>query len=124
MPPRTSTIVWHPFLQFFILNDEKLNTEFKQNIVGFILKDLGQWYLIYFVGSNVNKSFADLKSSYLYKNLPVQTKKAILSRRPILLAILLYEQFIHLTRINLRPNTQFLSTQQCAYQSLFGYSLV
>ena len=44
---------------------------------------------------------------------------AILSRRPILLAILLYEQFIHLTRINLRPNIQFLSTQQHAYQSFF-----
>ena len=30
------------------------------------------------------------KSSYLYENLPVQTKMAILSRRPILLAISLY----------------------------------
>ena len=48
---------------------------------------------------------------------PVQIKMAILSRRPILLAKLLYEQFIHLTRINLRPNIQFLSTQQNAYQS-------
>ena len=28
-----------------------------------------------------------LKSSYLYENLPVHTKMAILSRRPILLAI-------------------------------------
>ena len=35
----------------------------------------------------------------------------------MLLAILLYEQFKHLTRINLRPNTQFFSTQQRAYQS-------
>ena len=41
----------------------------------------------------------------------------ILSGRPILRAILLYEQFIHLTRINLRPNMQFLSTQQRACQS-------
>ena len=41
----------------------------------------------------------------------------ILSRRPILLAILLYEQFLHLTQINLHPNTQPLSTQQHAYQS-------
>ena len=40
----------------------------------------------------------------------------ILSGRPILLAILLYEQFIHLTRINLRPNMQFLSTKQRVYQ--------
>ena len=35
---------------------------------------------------------------------------AILSRRSILLAILLYEQFIHLTRINLPPEIQFLSS--------------
>ena len=41
----------------------------------------------------------------------------ILSRRTILLAILLYEQFIHVTQINLRHNIQFLSTQQCAHQS-------
>ena len=60
---------------------------------------------------------ADLKSSSLYENLPVQTKMAILSRRPILLAILLYEQFIYLTQNTLRPNIQFLSTQQQAYQS-------
>ena len=38
----------------------------------------------------------------------------ILSRRLILLAILLYEQFIHLTQVNLHPNIQFLSTQQHA----------
>ena len=42
---------------------------------------------------------------------------AIISRRPIRLAILLYEQFLHLTQINLHPNTQLLSTQQHAYQS-------
>ena len=40
------------------------------------------------------------------------------------LAISLYEQFLHLTQINLHPNTQLLSTQQHAYQSLFGYFLV
>ena len=40
-----------------------------------------------------------------------------MSRIPIVLAILLYEQFIHLIQINLRPNIQFLSTQQRAYQS-------
>ena len=33
------------------------------------------------------------------------------------MAILLYEQFILLTQIILRPNTQFLSTQQRAYES-------
>ena len=55
----------------------------------------------------------------MYENLPVQTEMAILSRRPILLAILLYEQFVHLTQNNLRPNIQFLSTQHPAYQSFF-----
>ena len=67
---------------------------------------------------------AEHKSSYLYENFPVQTKKAILSKRPILLAILLYEQFLHLTQINLHPKTQLLSTQQLAYQSFFGSFLV
>ena len=65
------------------------------------------------------KGFADLKSSYLYENLPVQTKMAILSRTLILLAILLYEQFIHHTQINLRSNKLLLNTQQHAYQSFF-----
>ena len=40
------------------------------------------------------------------------------------LAILLYEQFIHLTQITLRPNIQLLSTQQHAYQLFFSYFLV
>ena len=43
---------------------------------------------------------------------------AILSRIRILLAILLSEEFLHLTQINLHPNIQFLSTQQHAYQSI------
>ena len=58
----------------------------------------------------MNKGFADLKSSYLYENLLVQIKRAIMSRRLyILLAILLYEQFIHHTQIYLRPNKQLLA---------------
>ena len=40
----------------------------------------------------------------LYENLPVQTKMAILLWILILLAILLHEQFIHYTHINLCPN--------------------
>ena len=41
--------------------------------------------------------------------------------RLIFLAKLLYiyEQFIHLTQIHIRPNIQFLSTQQRAYQSFW-----
>ena len=62
-------------------------------------------------------SVVDLKSSYFYENLHEQTKMAILSRKLILLALLLFEQLIHLTWINLRPKIQFLSTQQRAYQS-------
>ena len=50
-------------------------------------------------------------------------KIAILSRRPILLVILLYEQFLHLTLINLHPNTQLLSTQQHTRAFLIGEPL-
>ena len=50
---------------------------------------------------------------YLHK----QKWKFCQGDRSILLAILLYEQFIHLTQINLLPNIKFLSTQQCAYPS-------
>ena len=60
----------------------------------------------------------------LYDNLPVQTKMAILSKRLILLAILLYEQFKHYTPINLRLNKQLLSIQQQAYQSFLSHFLL
>ena len=49
---------------------------------------------------------------------------AILSWSWIPLAILLYEQFIHLTKITLRPNIHLLSTQQHAYQSFLSYIMV
>ena len=39
----------------------------------------------------------------MYVLFPVKTKMAFLSRRRIPLAILLYEQFIYLTLITLRP---------------------
>ena len=65
---------------------------------------------------------ADHKSSYLFENLPVQTEIAF-CQGPIFIATLLYEQFLHLIQINLHPNTQLLSTQQHAYQSLFSYFL-
>ena len=58
------------------------------------------------------------KKLYLVKKLPVQTKMAILSRTLILLTILLYEQFIHYTQVNLSANMQFLSTQQRANESV------
>ena len=51
------------------------------------------------------------------KKFPVGTNMAILSSRRIPLAILLYEQCIHLTQITL-PNIPFLSTQQRANRSL------
>ena len=53
----------------------------------------------------------------MYENLPVQTKMANLLRRPILLAILLCGQFIHLKWINSHHNIRFLSTQQRAHMS-------
>ena len=64
------------------------------------------------------------QSSYLSENLRVQTKLAIFSRRLILLAILMYEQFIHHTQISSRPNKQLLGTQQHAYQSFLSYFLL
>ena len=56
-----------------------------------------------------HKGSADRKSSYLYTNLPVNTKMAFLSRKLILLAILLHVQFIHHTQISLYPNKQCFS---------------
>ena len=47
----------------------------------------------------------------LYENFTLHTKMAILSRKIILLAIFLHEQFIHHAQINLRTNIQFLSTR-------------
>ena len=52
-----------------------------------------------FKGTPITKALTCMKT-YLYKQ-----KMAILSTRPILQAILLYEQFLHLTQINLHPNT-------------------
>ena len=54
-----------------------------------------------------HKGSSDRKSTYLYENLPVNTKMEFLSRKLILLAILLHGQFIHHTQISLYPNTQF-----------------
>ena len=61
---------------------------------------------------------------YLYKHLPVKTKLAFLSRKSILLAILLHGQFIHYTKISLHPNIHFFTAKQRAYQSFFSYFLV
>ena len=36
------------------------------------------------------------------------------------LAILIFEQFIHLTQITLRPNVQLLNNRQSAYQSFLS----
>ena len=66
------------------------------------------------------KGTPNKKRFYFYENLPVPTKMAFFSRRPIFLAILLNEQFLHLAQIN----KQLLSTQQHAYTSFFGYFLV
>ena len=56
---------------------------------------------------------------FLYKQ-----KWLFLSLIRISLAILLYEQFIHLRQMTLRPNIKLLSTQQHAYQSFLSYFLV
>ena len=49
------------------------------------------------------------RSHYLYENLPVKSKMAFLSWILILLAILLYEQYIHHTQASICPNIQFTS---------------
>ena len=49
---------------------------------------------------------------------------AFLSRRRILLAMMMYEQFINFTQISLRPKIQLLSTLHHAYQSFLSVSLV
>ena len=65
------------------------------------------------------RGFANHKSQYLYKSLPVKTKMAFLSWKLIFLAILLHGQFIHYTQISLHPNIHFFNAQQRAYQSFF-----
>ena len=67
--------------------------------------------MILFKGTPITKDLTFMKI-YLY-----QQKWHFFSRRPIFLAILLNEQFLYLTQINLHPNTQLLSTQQHAYTS-------
>ena len=69
-------------------------------------------------GMLLSKALACMKC-FLYKH-----KMAILSYRRIPLAILLCEQFIHLTQITLRPNKQLLSSLQNANQSFLSYFLV
>ena len=40
------------------------------------------------------------------------------------MAIFLYEQFIHLTQVNLFPSTQLLRNRQHTYQSFLSHFLV
>ena len=68
------------------------------------------------LGNKIFQGDADHKSHYLYENLPVKSKMAFLLRILILLAILLYAQYIHHTQASICPNIQFLSAQQYAYQ--------
>ena len=64
------------------------------------------------------------KTNTCIKNLPVKTKMTFLSRKSIVLAILLHEQFIPYTQISLHPNIHFFTAQQRAYQSFLSYFLV
>ena len=86
--------------------------------------DLACIFNIYTHNYNAFKGDANHKSHYLYENLPVLSKMAFLSRILILLAILLYEQYIHHTQASVCPKMQFLSAQYYAYQSLLSYFLV
>ena len=62
--------------------------------------------LVVIKGSPISKAFLDL-------NLPVQTKTEILSRKSILLVILLYDKLINLTRIYLHPTYSFEYSAAC-----------
>ena len=88
--------------------------------------DIGNTKFCQKINLNKNNYLGDasLKSHYLYKNLPVKSKMAFLSRILILLAILLNEQYIHHTQGRICPKMQFLSAQYYAYQSLLSYFLV
>ena len=70
--------------------------------------DVSKLYGLTFKGSPTTKS------QYLHKNLPVKTKTAFLSKKLILLAILLHGQFIHYTHISLHPNIHLFNAQQRA----------
>ena len=53
-----------------------------------------------------------------------ELKMIFLSRKSVLLAILLHGQFIPYTHISLHPNIHFFIAQQRAYQSFLSYFLV
>ena len=76
-------------------------------------------FLIYFF-KGLSKTSLDMPimfmKIYLYKQ-----KRHFLSGRLIVLAILLYDQFIHHTQMDLHPNAQFLSTQQHANLSFSSF---
>ena len=59
-------------------------------------------------------------TSALYRGRKASTQ----TNKQKLLAILLNEQFIHHTQINLRPNKQLLGTQKQAYPSFLSYFLI
>ena len=75
----------------------------------------------YYAKIGNTEGFADLKRSYPYENLPVQTKMVILSRRPILVVIVLYKHFLHLTRIILHPDIPFLSARTACLSVRFDH---
>ena len=68
---------------------------------------------------NFKKVLLVLKFTCKYK-----TKMAFLSRLLILLAILLYEQYIHHTQASLCPNTQYSEFSAVCLSYIFSYFLV
>ena len=70
------------------------------------------WLNSYVKGMSLSKALTCM-------NFSCKTNMTFLSRRRIPLAILLYEHFVHLIQITLRPNTQLLSNKQHAYQPFF-----
>ena len=103
-----------PFLLMIVVHSESRNRNYRAHkLIKERVTDTSGT-MILFKGTPNSKDLTFMKI-YLY-----QQKWLFFSRRPIFLAILLNEQFLHLAQIN----TKLLSAQQHAYTSFFGYFLV
>ena len=103
-----------PFLLMIVVHSESRNRNYRAHKLNKERVTITCGTMILFKGTP-NTKYLTFMKIYLY-----QQKWHLFSRRPIFLAILLNEQFLHLAQIN----TQLLSTQQHAYTSFFGYFLV
>ena len=97
------------FLFMIVVHSESRNRNYRAHKLNKERVTITCGTMILFKGTPNTKDLTFMKI-YLY-----QQKWHFFSRRPIFLAILLNEQFLHLAQIN----TQLLSAQQHAYTSFF-----